>query len=426
MKGEQSVTTSKTQLGTLLLAAFATMWVGTSTAIGAAACCAIPPAGPVCVKPPQSVEPSKDYRFQTPAGPIVAQTDADGKAWAWGRAIKDGDALAFKPSEWPATNTDAGVKIAQLRDGLIEVRIDGKMFTEFRYGKEDFLPYLWPVIGPTGQPVTRAFPMKEVEGERKDHPHHRSIWTAWGDVRVGDYTKPGSNYWHIAKEPARQDKEIVRRIVRIVSGPVFGEIAAEIDWTSYTGKREFSEVRTYRFYRGDEDNRMIEVRNVFRFDDGDVMFFDTKEAGTLSLRVATSMDEIDLDKKPGKGRIVNSRGGVGGGSGPENCWGRPAEWCDYVGPVDGQIIGIAVFDHPKNPGNRPPRWHIRDYGLYTVNPYSLKGFPDSENKDGSYTFKKGAREQFDYRILIHKGDTKVAKVADGYRLYCENPVAQIR
>lgn len=390
-----------------------------------AACCSIPPAGPVCVKPPREVEPSKDYRFQTPAGPLVAQTDAEGRLWSWGRAVKQDGSTVLKPSAWPTDRPDAGVTVAQVRDGLIEVRIDGQPFTEFHWGGDEPKPYLWPVIGPTGKAVTRAYPMKDLEGERKDHPHHRSIWAAWGDVRTTDPSQPGSNYWHQAKNPAEQDRQIVRRIVKIVSGPVFGELTAAIDWVHRSGKREFSELRTYRFYRGDDDSRMIDVRNAFRFDDGDVIFADTKEAGILSVRVATSMDEITLDKKPGQGRIVNSRGGVGGGAEPGNCWGRPAEWCDYVGPVDGQIVGIAVFDHPNNPGH-PPRWHVRDYGLYSANSFGLKDFPDGKGKDGSHLFKKGQTARFDYRILIHKSDTKTAKVAEQYKLYTEPPKAEAK
>jgi len=383
------------------------------------------PAGPVCIKPPQPVDPLTAYRFDSPAGPIAAQTDADGKLWCWGQAVKQGEGMVFKPSPWPKDNPSAGVTVTQVKEGLIEVKIDGQPFTEFHWGEDEIKPYLWPVIGPTGSPVTRAYPMKDIEGERKDHPHHRSIWSAWGDVRTSDLSKPGTNYWAQAKNPKDQDRQVVRKIVRTASGPVFGQIVADIDWVSRTGQGEFSEVRTYTFYRGDDDNRLIDVRNVFAFDDGDVMFADTKEAGVLSLRIATSMDEITLDRKPGKGRITNSRGETGGGDKPGNCWGRPADWCDYTGPVEGKTIGIAVFDKPGNPGH-PPRWHIRDYGLFAVNNYGLKDFPDGKGKNGSHLFKKDEHQAFDYRIVIHKGDAQAARVADQYKLYADNPTAKIK
>ena len=62
------------------------------------------------------------------------------------------------------------------------VKIDGQLFTEYLIdsgGK----PILWPIIGPTGKPMTRAFPMKKDDpNEKKDHPHHRSMWFTHGDV----------------------------------------------------------------------------------------------------------------------------------------------------------------------------------------------------------------------------------------------------
>ncbi|HSW44840.1 MAG TPA: PmoA family protein [Phycisphaerae bacterium] len=395
--------------------------ISTSLTRGADTQCShAPVAGPVCLKPPKAVEPLKEYRLDSTQGPFMAQTDADGRLWAWGRVLmKDGKAY-FAPAPSPMDCPDAGVKVTQVKDGLIEIKIDGKLFTEFRWGDDEPKPFLWPVIGPTGEPVTRAYPMKDLEAERKDHIHHRSIWTAWGDIRTTNLKEPGSNYWLQTKDPRKQDRQIVRKIVRTVSGPVFGQIVAEIDWVHHSGRRDFSEVRTYTFHRGDESNRMIDVRNVFKFDDGEVMFADTKEAGILSIRIATSMDEITLDKKPGPGVMRNSVGGKGSGE----CWGRPAAWCDYVGPVEGQTIGIAVFDNPKNPGH-PPRWHIRDYGLFTVNPYGIKDFPDGKGKDGSHLFKKGEKTQFDYRIVIHKGDTDTAKVADQYKLYRDTPTAAV-
>jgi len=326
--------------------------------------------------------------------------------------------------------------VQRVKEGLINVTIDGKFFTAFNFAKDEPKPFLWPVIGPTGAPVTRAYPMKELDHERKDHGHHRSIWSAWGVVFAQKLDEPGSNYWHQAKKPAKQDRQIVKRIVRMVSGPVFGLIEAEIEWTRHDGRRDFTEYRTYTFFRGDDNTRVIDIQNAFKFTDCDVTFADTKEAGILSVRIATSMDEVSLEdpRKPGKGRMTNSNGQVG----MAQCWGQPAEWCDYVGPVEGQAIGIAIFDARTN-FRHPTRWHIRNYGLFSPNPIAVKAFTrpgkDSSkeekqawknSKPGSHTWKKGETQEFDYRILIHKGDTKAARVAEQYQLYTEPPAIDLK
>jgi hypothetical protein len=33
--------------------------------------------------------------------------------------------------------------------------------------------------------------------------------------------------------------------------------------------------------------------------------------------------------------------------------GKRADWCDYYGPVEGNTVGIAIFDHPRTHGIPP-------------------------------------------------------------------------
>jgi hypothetical protein len=68
-----------------------------------------------------------------------------------------------------ATCAAADVKLTEL-DDRIRVEIGGKLFTEWRH-KEWVAPFLYPVIGPNGESVTRHYPMKEgVPGERMGIP----------------------------------------------------------------------------------------------------------------------------------------------------------------------------------------------------------------------------------------------------------------
>lgn len=378
------------------------------------------PAGPVCFKPQEPLDHKQVYLLVKHKGghAPIAQVDHEGRLCWWAPAMKARQSFSYAMEPLTPGQKLAGVVVEDNKaaDGLIEVTISGKPFTTLNFKKDETKPYLYPVIGPTGDPVTRHYPMKDVEGERKDHHHHRSIWSAHGDVRTRDFDKPASNYWH-EKGPKETAVQRVRKITRTVSGPVFGQIQAEIDWNAPDGKRDFTETRTYTFFSGSDDNRIIDVKNAFKFTEADTMFGDTKEGGILALRIATSMDE----KPPGKGRMTNINGGVGA----KQCWGKAAAWCDYVGPVFSDdpekvsTVGIAVFDHPGN-FRHPTRWHIRDYGLYTANPFGLSHFV-GKGKNGSHTWKKGEVAEFNYRILIHKDDTKAARVADHWKLYSAPP-----
>ncbi len=77
------------------------------------------------------------------------------------------------------------VTIERLPDRAV-VRLDGKPFTEYRLllGAK---PILWPILGPTGKPMTRAYPMQKVAGEKQDHVHQRSMWFTHGSVNGVDF-----------------------------------------------------------------------------------------------------------------------------------------------------------------------------------------------------------------------------------------------
>ena len=62
-------------------------------------------------------------------------------------------ALAVSPAA-------AEVTLTEQENNAIRVEIDGEFFTEYRY-EPGFFPILYPVIGPSGESVTRHFPMKE-------------------------------------------------------------------------------------------------------------------------------------------------------------------------------------------------------------------------------------------------------------------------
>lgn len=371
----------------------------------------LPVPGLVSVKPDKPLDHKTSYVLTDGSQTLPAQLDKDGRLWWFQpKACENAESCTYKLEAQPAGDpADQGVKVSKVKDGLIDVSIDGKPFTAFNYGKDAPKPYLYPVLGPTGAPVTRHYPMEDVKEERgtskkdtrQDHPHHRSIWTAHGDVRTGDYAKKGTDYWAVGKNCGL---EKVTKIVSTTSGPVFGRIVADVDWVTAAGKKELSDTRTYTFYKTNENYRVIDYKIVFKFTEGDVMFADTKEGGIVSLRVATSMDEQTA------GHMVNSAGGKG----EKECWGKPADWCDYYGPVDGQTVGIMVMDAKTN-WRHPQTWHIRAYGLYTANPFGLKAF--GENKEGSKTWKKGETAEFNYRILIHKGDTAAVKAPEKYQVY---------
>jgi sugar phosphate isomerase/epimerase len=294
-----------------------------------------------------------------------------------------------------ARGQDAGgVKVVEQGD-KVTVEVNGKLFTEYRF-KEPQRPFFYPVIGPTGVPVTRHWPMKnDVPNEARDHPHHKSLWYTHGAIN-------GVDFWADNRGKIVHDK-----FVEISSGPKAGVIKAQNKYVAPDGKLVCTDTRTHRF-QSTPDGTVMDWEITIHASNGQVTMGDTKE-GSMGIRLAPTMR---LKGPVAQGHIVNSEGQTDGAT-----WGKRAAWCDYYGPVDGQVVGVAIFDHPDNP-RHPTWWHVRDYGLFAVNPFGIHDFEKGKPAGaGDFVIPAGQSATFKYRFYFHKGDEKQGNVAEMYRAY---------
>ncbi|MHA1564417.1 MAG: PmoA family protein [Alphaproteobacteria bacterium] len=288
-----------------------------------------------------------------------------------------------------ACSLAAEITAAKSENGAI-IKIDGKLFAEYVIdsgGK----PIIWPIIGPTGKPMTRAWPMAEAPGEKQDHPHHRSLWFTHGDVN-------GLSYWH---REITKHREFVK-----IEGGQRATIITRNDWLDKDGKPVCEDERKLVF-GADADVRWIDFDITIKAIAKQVRFGDTKE-GCFGVRVPWSMK---VDAKQG-GKIINSEG-----QSDKDAWGKASAWVDYHGPVDGQTVGIAIMNHPSS-FRFPTHWHVRTYGLFAANPFGLSQF-EGKGHDGSHTLSAGQSMKFCYRVIFHRGDEKTAKVAEAYSAYAK-------
>jgi hypothetical protein len=281
------------------------------------------------------------------------------------------------------------------------VKMDGDVFCEYltRVGHQ---PAVWPINGPTGKPMTRQYPMGALlPGENDDHLHHVSLWFAHGNVN-------GLDFW-TAREVggSHHENHIAHRgFVSTEAGGDTAKIVTANDWIS-EGKRVLEDERTLTF-GGDDNIRWIDFLVKLKAPDGDVRLGETKE-GTFGMRVS---GPLTVDAKQGA-EIVNSRGQHNG-----DAWGMFADWVDDYGPVEGETVGIAIFNDPSNFRN-PTRWHARTYGLLSANPFGDAEFPadDSAPKQEGITIAKGQQLPLHYRVLLHRGDPQAAGIAEVYKAF---------
>jgi hypothetical protein len=278
----------------------------------------------------------------------------------------------------------------------VAVSIDGKPFTTFHYGVEANKPFLAPLRSASGKIVTRRFPMEMVPGESRDHLHHRGLWFSYNDVN-------GVRFWE--NDPSYTRPPIGRIVVRNASwkdGDKSGTLTATMEWRDPDGKVLLVENRDMVFY-SEPTLRTIDFLITLTAAT-DVTIGDTKE-GAFAIRLAENFTE----RKGGK--IVDADGRTG----MMNVWGKRSNWVDYSGEVDGEKLGVAIFDHPQNP-NHPTYWHARDYGLFSLNPFGQNAF-DPDAPERHTKLAAGQKLVFKWRVVIHPGDAATGHVADLYKAY---------
>lgn len=301
-------------------------------------------------------------------------------------SIQAAESSQEKTSKFVAKPTEQGV----------EVTIDDAPFATYliRSGHQ---PVIWPIVGPGGQAMTRQYPFAaKLPSEKDDHPHHRSLWFNHGAVN-------GADFWLEPKADAKEgDNQIVHReFLSTDSGDDAATIVTANDWLS-DGKKLCEDERTIRF-GADKTGRWIDFTSVITATEGELVFGDTKE-GSFGIRVP---GEIDVDAKRGGG-IINSRGQKNG-----DAWGRPAEWVDYHGIVEGEPVGIVIFDMPDS-FRHPTKWHVRTYGLFAANPFGEHDFPPGDPKQGEVKLAKGEQLRFHYRVLFYSGERTPEQLAAIY------------
>jgi Methane oxygenase PmoA len=274
----------------------------------------------------------------------------------------------------------------------IAVTVEGKPFTVFNYGTDAGKPFLAPVRSASGKIVTRRFPMENEAGESKDHLHHRGLWFSYDDVN-------GTKLWE--NDPSYTKPHMGTEVVR--SAELKGsKLAAAIEWRDEKGKVLLVENRDMVF-GGDAKLRTIDFHITLTAAQ-DVTLGDTKE-GAFAIR----LDDAFTERKGMKMVDADGREKMA------NIWGKRSNWVDYSADLDGEKLGVAMFDHPSNP-RHPTYWHARDYGLFALNPFGSSAF-DPKQEESSWKIPVGQKIEFRWRVLIHPGDAQTAKVADLYAEY---------
>lgn len=220
-----------------------------------------------------------------------------------------------------------------------------------------------------------------------DHPHHKGIWVSIDEVNDG-------NFWSEREAITTQEVEIVKAN----GNPAV--LKRVCHWIGPDGKPIISEHTTVSLFA----NRLMAFDITFRAERDEVTFHDTKE-GLFGIRFPNSMREMT-----GGGPVLTAEGGEGANAN----WGKTSAWIDYNGPIDGQMFGATLMDHPDNP--RQSRYHVRDYGLFTINPFGTKSYTRNQEEAQPLTLKRGETTRYRYGLWIH-GEAEKEEIDAAYQQF---------
>lgn len=264
----------------------------------------------------------------------------------------------------------------------VVVSIGGEEFAVYNYSKELPKPFFAPVRAAGGAVVTRT-----VEEGIKEHPWHKGIWVAVDEINE-------IKFWAEKGKILNFDVQLVEA----EGNPARLQVINH--WLSEDEKPMLEEKTLISIY----PHRLMTYDIRFRPLDRTVVIGDTKE-GLFGIRVAPTMNEKE-------GGQIETDSGV---KGERDAWGKAFKWVDYSGPVDGKTYGAAIFDHPEN--FRPSRYHVRGYGLFTINPFGERAYTGGQNEAAPLELDVDEELRLRYGIYIHSGDAEEGKVGEVYRQY---------
>lgn len=281
----------------------------------------------------------------------------------------------------PAIAGETAVELKQNKD-TVDITIGGEPFAVFKYSSELPKPFMFPVRGPGGTVLTRP-----IEKKGDDHPHHKGIWVAVDEVNKIKFWAEKGKIKNVSVKP-------------MVAKGNPAKLHVVNHWLGEDGKPVVTETTII----GIHANRLMTYDITFTAGSSPVTFEDTKE-GLFGFRMVDSMRENE------GGHVVNADGGKG----TAECWGKPSDWVDYYGEVDGKTFGVTLMDHPDN--FRKSRYHVRNYGLFSVSPFGEKAYTRGKQEAKPLELDPKGKFRLRYGLYIHAGDTEEGRVAQTYSQY---------
>jgi Methane oxygenase PmoA len=234
--------------------------------------------------------------------------------------------------------------------------------------------YIHPVFTPGGRIVTDDYPT--------DHYHHHGIWFAWTKT---EFEGGHPDFWNMGDNTGRVEFESVDQTW---TGPVNAGFVSRQKYVALTGSapkttlNEEWQVRVYNVGAGPQSYFLFDIVATQKCATASPLILEEYRYGGMGLRghrVWKDKAKVAFLTSGGQTRVDGNA--------------TRARWCHMGGPVDGQMVGIAVLGHPENfRAPEPLRIHPDD-------PY----FNYAPSQAGRFQIEPGKKFVLRYRYVVADG-----------------------
>ncbi|MBX3177609.1 MAG: PmoA family protein [Candidatus Hydrogenedentes bacterium] len=299
-----------------------------------------------------------------------------------------------------------GVALAQAEFSIsdtgraIEIREDGRAVVTHHYGwvmppegvKHRFYRtgYIHPLYGLDGEVLTQDFP--------DDHYHHRGVFWGWPDTqwqgrRVDTWGLDGARQATVSCAPGEATS-------------ARASFSGENVWVFDEGEDYpiASERYAVVVHAATDTGRALDV----------TLTWTNLTDAPIYVRGAVTDDKGygGFNFRPDKTRApMHFTSALGAHA--EDVFDVASPWVDVsyaTAPGAETLSGVAIFQHPENPGYPYDWWLLRHYGFLG---HSWPG-------NAPYALKPGEAVTVRYRLYIHRGDAAAGKVAEAFAAYVKD------
>jgi len=329
-------------------------------------------------------------------------------AWFVLRDLKAGqtDTFLLKHDSGKSPRDAQGVELARVQNRL-EIKIRGHEVFSFvaepaSLPSPDIKPvflrggYIHPVFTPKGKIVTDDYP--------SDHHHHHGIWFAWTKT---EFEGKHPDFWNVGDGTGRVDFE---KVGTTWSGPIYAGFTSFQKYVALTGEapktvlNEEWDVRVYNVGSEKEPYFVFDITATQENVSTSPLILEEYRYGGMGVRGNREWKDkskVSFLTSEGKTRADGNA--------------TPARWCHIGGTVDGQLVGIAVLDHPSNfRAPVPVRIHPDD-------PY----FNYAPSQLGRFQIDPGKKFVLRYRYVVSDGPPDPKVLERLWNDYAHPPTARL-